>query len=85
MYKGERKGRLPGGRVSLSADGHRVCLEQEPGRLALYDGEALKQLDQMTFPDRAVYAGFSADNRHLVVVTADQTVYVLPARRAETN
>jgi hypothetical protein len=29
----------------------------------------------MTFPERVVYSGFS-DDRRLVVMTADQTVYV---------
>lgn len=75
-FKGERKGRFFGGEAALSPDGHRICLEQEPGRLALYDIDSPRELDQMTFPERVVYAGFSADNRHLVVMTDDQTVYV---------
>ena len=75
-YKGERKGRLFGGSAALSLDGRRICLEQEPGRLALYDIATLRELDEMTFPERVEYAGFSADQRHLVVMTADQTVYV---------
>ncbi len=74
-YKGQKKGRLFGGKAALSLDGSRICLEQEPGRLALYDVEQLREVDEMTFPERVVFSGFSAD-RHLVVMTADQTVYV---------
>jgi hypothetical protein len=69
------KGRLFGGKAALSPDGRRICLEQEPGRLALYDVDQLRRLDEMTFPERVVYSGFS-DDRRLVVMTADQTVYV---------
>ncbi len=75
-YQGEKKGRLFGGSAALSPDGRRICIEQEPGRLALFDIGDLHQLDEMTFPERVEYAGFSADQRHLVVVTADQVVYV---------
>ena len=74
-YNGQKKGRLFGGKAALSPGGHRICLEQEPGRLALYDVDQLRELGEMTFPERVVFSGFSAD-RHLVVMTADQTVYV---------
>jgi WD40 repeat protein len=84
-YKGERKGRFFGGQAALSPDGHRICLEQEPGRLVLYDIDQSRELDRMTFPERVVYASFSADDRHLVVMTADQTVYVFASLWPPSN
>jgi hypothetical protein len=80
-YKGEKIGRLFGGEVALSDDGSRLCVEREPGRLALYSLQPLRRIDEMTFPNRLVYFGFAADNQHLVAVTADQTTYVLSLER----
>jgi hypothetical protein len=75
--KGEKIGRAFGGEAALSHDGHRLCIEREPGRLALYNLPSLLPMDEMTFPNRLSYFSFTADNQHLVVLTADQMVYVL--------
>lgn len=74
--KGERRGRLFGGAVALSPDGHSLCAEREPGRLILYDLDRLQQLDEMTFGSRVAYVRFTPDSSAFVVLTADQTAYV---------
>jgi WD40 repeat protein len=84
-HKGQRKGRLFGGEAAVSRDGRLLCLEREPGRLVLYDVDRLSQIDEMTFASGVVYAGFTDNSQYLVVLTADQTVFVLSPPHTTTD
>ncbi|HVP43569.1 MAG TPA: M48 family metalloprotease [Terriglobales bacterium] len=75
--KGVRLGRLFGGDAGLSPDGSKVVVEREPGRLAVYDVAGLRQRDELTFGARVSFADFSPDGKRLIVLTDDQTVFVL--------
>lgn len=74
--KGERLGRVFGGDVILSPDGSNMAVEQEPGRLALYDVAGVRKRDVLTFGARITFAQFTADSKRLVVLTDDQTLFV---------
>ncbi|MCU1284119.1 MAG: peptidase Ste24p [Acidobacteriales bacterium] len=76
-YKGERKGRLFGRLPAISKDGSLLTVEPEPGRLNLYDVALVKKREQYTFGSRVLYYDFSEDSQKLVVLTEDQTLFVL--------
>ncbi len=76
-FKGQRLGRLFGGDAALSPDGSKLAVEREPGRLVLYDVAGLHQRDEFTFGARVSFADFSLDGKRLIVLTDDQTVFVL--------
>jgi hypothetical protein len=75
-YKGTRIGTLFGGAATLSPEGA-VAVEREPGRLELYGGTDLRQGDELTFGSGVAFFGFTTDGKNLVVVTDDQTVFVI--------
>lgn len=83
--KGERKGRLFGRQATLAKSGDVICLEREPGRLALYDLASLHKRDEFTFPSPLSYASFSDDGKRLLVLTDDQNVYVLDMGKAGSD
>jgi WD40 repeat protein len=79
-FKGDKKGRSYGGEVALSPDGRKICIEQEPGRLTLFDAERMQKLDEMTFGSRLAYIGFTEDSQQFMVLTADQIAYVFASQ-----
>jgi hypothetical protein len=74
---GERIGQFFGSRPLVSRDGRLICLEREPGRLALYELPRLRSAGQLTFGTRVSYAAFAQDSQRLLVLTDDQNVFVL--------
>jgi hypothetical protein len=61
----------------VSRDNSRLVIEHAPGRLALYELPSLRKLDDFTFATRVLYAALSADGQQLLVVTDDQTLFML--------
>ena len=74
---GQRMGQMFGGRPVVSRDNSRLVIEHAPGRLALYELPSLRKLDDFTFATRVLYAALSADGQQLLVVTDDQTLFML--------
>ena len=54
-----------------------LAVTQDGGHLALYDLKTGQQRDSYGFPSMVVYSRFSADGKRMLVLTQDQSVYVL--------
>jgi WD40 repeat protein len=77
LATGEQLGRFFGSKSTLSERTHLLCVENEPGRLSLYDLSSLAKKESYTFGYPAAFAQFSGDGRRLLVVTQNQKAYVL--------
>lgn len=77
LKTGELKGRVFGGYAAVSESMKLLCVENERGKLAVYDLESMEKRDELTFPTRISMLRFSQDGRRLFVLTREQTVYVL--------
>jgi WD40 repeat protein len=74
---GERKATFFGTNVSYSDDGKLLCIQIEPGRLAIYDVASMQKLEQFTFPTSISAAWFMNNLGRLLVLTDDQTLYTI--------
>ncbi len=77
LSTGEPRGRVFGGKATATAASNLIAVENEGGRLALYDLVTLEKRDQFTFAHPVSLAQFSADGRRLFALTANQAAYVL--------
>jgi hypothetical protein len=80
LSTGEQKGRVFGsGAIVGGVDGKSgvMCVENERGKLAVYDLASLEKLDEFTFAHPVSNVSFSQDGKKLFVLTANQTVYIL--------
>jgi WD40 repeat protein len=77
LATGELRGRAFGDREAVSRQAGLLAVENERGRLALYDLAGMQKRDEFTFATGVSLARFSPDGRRLFVLTADQTAYVL--------
>jgi hypothetical protein len=80
LSTGEQKGRVFGsGAIVGGVDGKSglMCVENERGKLAVYDLATLEKRDEFTFAHPVSLTSFSQDGRKLFVLTANQAVYIL--------
>ncbi|HKQ76419.1 MAG TPA: M48 family metalloprotease [Blastocatellia bacterium] len=81
LSKGEQKGRVFGSRAVIGRmDGQSaglMCVENERGKLTIYDLASLEKRDEFTFTHPVSLTSFSQDGKKLIVLTANQSVYVL--------
>ena len=77
LSTGEQRGRVFGDRAAVAKATGLLAVENERGRLALYDLKTLDKRDEFAFTSPVSLARFSDDGRRLFVLTADQTAYVL--------
>jgi peptidase M48-like protein len=89
LSTGEQKGRVFGSRAVVGGvDGKSggqsagqsaglLCVENERGKLAVYDLASLEKRDEFTFTHPVSLTSFSQDGKRLFVLTANQAVYVL--------
>ena len=77
LATGEQRGRVFGSQATLSAARGLLCVQNEPGVLAVYDLATMEKRDTMTLPRPVAATRYSADGRSLFVLTDDQTAYVL--------
>src|SRR5262245_44678367 len=89
LSTGEQKGRVFGSRAVVGGvdgmsggqtaghSGGLMCVENERGKLAVYDLASLEKRDEFTFTHPVSGAAFSQDGKRLFVLTANQAVYVL--------
>jgi Peptidase family M48 len=90
LSTGEQKGRVFGSRAVVGVGGQSVgqsggvmCVENERGKLAVYDLASLEKRDEFTFTHPVSLTSFSQDGKRLFVLTANQAVYVLDVSGAK--
>jgi hypothetical protein len=81
LATGEQKGRVFGSRaiiggIGVQSDGL-MCVENERGKLTIYDLASLEKRDEFTFSHPVSLTSFSRDGKRLFVLTANQSAYVL--------
>jgi len=81
LSTGEQKGRVFGSRAVIGGmDGQSaglMCVENERGKLTVYDLTSLGKRDEFTFTHPVSLTTFSQDGKRLFVLTANQSAYVL--------
>ncbi|HEV2196530.1 MAG TPA: M48 family metalloprotease [Candidatus Acidoferrum sp.] len=82
---GERKARWFGYNPQISPKGHWLCLANGRGHLIIYDLATLKQAGDLSFANHVSAYTFSEDGKRLLVLTDDQTVFVLDATGGSAN
>ncbi|HET9741483.1 MAG TPA: M48 family metalloprotease [Terriglobales bacterium] len=81
MKTGQQIGIVFGGPADLSGQGLMSVVSQA-GQMDVYDCATLKRVNQFHFPAAAIYSHLSNDGERLLVLTVDQTVYLLRTRPA---
>jgi tricorn protease-like protein len=77
LASGEAKGKVFGGRAAVSQESKLLAVENEAGKLMIYDLASMEKRDQFVFSSPVSLARFSADGRKLFALTANQATYVL--------
>ena len=77
LKTGEQKGRVFGAYAAVSPASKLLCVENERGKLAVYDLETMEKRDDFIFTRPISMLRFSQDGKRLFVLTADQTGYIL--------
>lgn len=77
LETGELKGRIFGGYATVSVKTKRICVQNETGKLAVYDLDTLEKRDEFVFASPISMLRFTPNGEQLFVLTANQTVYVL--------
>ena len=85
LKTGEIKGRVFGGYAAVSEPMKLLCVENERGKLAVYDLESMEKRDELSFPTRISMLRFSQDGRRLFVLSREQTVYLLDVSALAKN
>ena len=76
LKTGEQKRRVFGYAAASSAS-KLLCVENESGKLAVYDLESMGKRDEFIFRSPISMLRFSQDGKRLFVLTTAQTVYIL--------
>jgi len=74
---GERKAKWFGCNPQISSHGEWLCLANGAGRLVVYDLHTLKQAGDLSFANHVSGHAFSEDGKRLLVLTDDQTAFVI--------
>lgn len=77
LKTGEQKGRVFGGYATVSEASKLLCVENEMGKIAVYDLESLDKHEEFSFTSPISMLRFSRDGRRLFVLTSAQMVYIL--------
>ncbi|HEU5131495.1 MAG TPA: hypothetical protein VFT26_05295, partial [Pyrinomonadaceae bacterium] len=77
LKTGEQKGRVFGAYATVSQASKLLCVENESGKLAVYDLETMEKRDEFIFTRPISMLRFSQDGKRLFVLTVAQTVYIL--------
>jgi|SRR5215831_9158804 len=75
LKTGELSGRVFGADATVSLANKLLCVENETGKLAVYDLETLTKRDEFIFSSPVSLLRFSADGRRLFVLTNNQSIY----------
>jgi hypothetical protein len=85
LKTGELKGRVFGAYAAVSEVSKLLCVENERGRLIVYDLESMEKRDEFGFPTRISMLRFDKTGRRLFVLTHEQTVYILDVAALAKN
>jgi WD40 repeat protein len=85
LKSGEQKGRVFGAYATVSQASKLLCVENESGKLFVYDLETMDKRDEFIFTRPISMLRFSQDGRRLFVLTAAQTVYILDVSKIAHN
>jgi WD40 repeat protein len=85
IKSGEQKGRVFGAYATVSQASKLLCVENESGKLFVYDLETMDKRDEFIFTRPISMLRFSQDGRRLFVLTAAQTVYILDVSKIAHN
>lgn len=77
LASGLQLGKVFGSWAALSTAGNLLCVESKDGLLELYDLTSFEKWQQYSFGGRLSLVRFSPDGKRLLVLTANQTVYLL--------
>jgi len=77
IASGEQRAKWFGDHPKLSRHGDRLCLANGRTHLLVYDLKTLKQTNEYFFADPVMLKIFSEDGKRLLVMTSDQTLFVL--------
>jgi len=77
LKTGEQKGRVFGAYATVSPASKLLCVENESGKLAVYDLATMEKRDEFIFTRPISMLRFSQDGKRLFVLTVGQTVYIL--------
>jgi len=74
---GQLKGTVLGTRPAISSAANLMTARTQSGELTLYDLQTLQTCAVYNFDSRVAFSGFSGDGKRLLVMTANQAVYLL--------
>ena len=77
LKSGEQKGKVFGNHATVSTQRGLLCVENERGKLAIYDLGTMEKRDELIFSNPVSLASFSEDGARLFVLTSNQTAYVI--------
>ena len=84
-FDGQLKGTITGHSPQISSKADLLTVRTDSGELELYDLTTMQKRATYDFSSRIAFDGFSGDGKRLLVLTADQVVYVLdPAANGST-
>lgn len=82
-FDGQLKGTITGHSPEIAAKADLATVRTERGELELYDLATMQKRTTYDFSSRVAFNGFSEDGKRLLVLTADQVVYVLDPSAAD--
>ena len=77
LKTGEQKGRVFGGYATVSPSSNLLCVENETGKIAIYETNTMQKRDEFTFSGPISMLRFSPDGQRLFVLTMNQGVFLL--------
>ncbi|MCU1264312.1 MAG: peptidase Ste24p [Acidobacteria bacterium] len=77
LSTGEQKGHMFGSSATVARSTGLLAVENEPGKVVVYDLATVAKLDEFVFTSPISLAKFSADGKRLFILTASQTIYLL--------
>ncbi len=85
LKSGQLVGRAFGAYAEVSLKAGLLSVENESGKLAIYDLATMTKRDSFTFSSPLSMLRFSPDGQRLMVLTSDQTVYMLDVSAVATT
>ena len=82
LASGQQLGKVFGSWPALSTAGNLLCVENKDGLLELYDLTSFEKRQQYSFGGRLSLVRFSPDGKRLLVLSANQIVYLLDVSAA---
>jgi WD40 repeat protein len=79
LSTGQKRATFFGNRSVISTTAGLLAIENESGQLDVYGLPGLERRTQLNFPSNIALVTFGGDGTRLLVLTSDQTVYILDA------